>query len=304
MKLFLLIFNILFSGLALADANLIGGSVTDQSQWPASGFGRSGNASCSYTIVGERTLLTAAHCVRDGGTFNFARQGVNYSAVCTHHPQYSQAAWDFASSVTTPGNSDDSLPQIPVGATEDWALCITNAVVQGVPYEVVAVNSADVACINGLEITLSGFGCTRWGGSIDGQFRVGTAPTIQCPSSQAQDLVTRGRVALCSGDSGGGAYIVAPDGSRKYVGTNSRSNTTTTSYLSSTFGPKFGSWARSWAAQKQTQICGVTADAQGCRGGGSPNPDPDCGDKMQAAIDAQARAGAALGELQLCLTGR
>jgi len=150
-------------------------------------------------------------------------------------------------------------------------------------------------------VTLSGFGCTRWGGGIDGQFRVGTAPATQCPSSQSQDLVTRGNVALCSGDSGGGAYVVKADGSRKYVGTNSRSNTTTTSYLSATFGAKFGTWARSWAALKQVQVCGLTASAQGCRSVGSPDPDPDCADDLRAALEAQAKAGTALDTLRSCL---
>lgn len=282
--------------------DLIGGTVTDQARWPASGFGRSGSSGCSYTIVGERVLLTAAHCVRDGGSFTFARQGINYSAICTHHPQYSQAAWDFAASVTTPENPDDSEPQIPVGATEDWALCVTNAVVQGVTYEVIATDPNEVACASGLQVTLSGFGCTRWGGSIDGQFRTGVAPSTQCPSTNSQDLVTRGTTALCSGDSGGGAYIVKSDGSRKYVGTNSRSNTTTTSYLSATFGPKFGSWARSWAALKQVQVCGLTQDARGCLDNGSPDPEPRiCTSELAEVERLHALQTGALVTLNSCM---
>lgn len=288
---------------ALAEVELIGGTVTDQANWTASGFGRSGSAGCSYTVVGERVVLTAAHCVNDRGTFTFSRQGVNYSAVCDHHPQYSASAWRIAQVMLDKGDFVVGEDQFPVGATEDWAACVTNAVVRGVTYENVETDASKIGCQNGLVFTLSGYGCTRWGGSLDGQFRTGGAPAIQCPSASSQDLVTRGSSALCSGDSGGGAYLVKADGKRYYVGTNSRSNTTTTSYLSATFGPKFGTWFKQWLTTKGYKACGVSDGAVGCRdAGGGEEPDPnDCKEPLRMLTQAHDSVTSALASLRSCL---
>jgi hypothetical protein len=236
---------------------LIGGTVADPADWPASPW--VGN--CSSTLIGPRTLITAAHCVSNGGTKSFTIGTSRYSGACTHHAKYR-------------GNS-----------TADWALCYLTSEVTGVPFEVVA-KPAEVSCSVGKTFTWTGYGCQRWGGGIDGKFRVGTVNATKCPSGTNYDTVTRGSVALCSGDSGGGGYLVDAQGNRKLVGTNSRSDTRVTSYVSSTYSPAFYDWLVEWSNAKATKVCGVHADAPSCRGATPPDP-TRCQDERDAVAAAK-----------------
>lgn len=269
----LIIVSLLWAGYAYGQEEikpeLIGGKVADPADWPASPW--IGN--CSSTIVGPRVLLTAAHCVGNGGSTSFSIGPNRYSVVCTHHPSYR-------------GNS-----------TADWALCVSSTQIPELPYELVAKPS-EHTCRSGKTYLWTGYGCTRWGGSIDGRFRTGEVDAVRCPSGTNYDTVTRGSVALCSGDSGGGGYEVI-DGVRKVVGVNSRSNTTDTSYVSSTYTDAFHTWAMSWSSSKGVKICGLHDDAPGCRTDGDPDdPDdpeePDCNSEVEALQKA-------VDDLKLCL---
>lgn len=214
---------------------LIGGVIADPAEFKASPW--VGN--CTSALVGERVLFTAAHCVSNGGSKSFSIGTTRYTAKCTHHPEYR-------------GNS-----------TADFAVCLTDKIVEGdLQFEVVA-SKIDYAL--GLQLLLSGSGCQKWGGGLDGKYRIGRAKITKLPSGSNYDTVTQGDVALCSGDSGGPAWFVYPDGSRKLVGVNSRSNTTTTSYLSSHATVTAQNFYKSWAAGNGSKICGIHQDAARCR---------------------------------------
>ncbi len=258
MRTFVLATAFLFSPFANAqEAELIGGTIADPKDWPASPW--VGN--CSSTIIGERVLLTAAHCVSNGGTKTFTLGATRYSGTCTHHTSYSN------------------------NSTADWALCLLASPVTGVPLESIA-SASEASCNVGKKFLWTGYGCSRWGGTIDGKFRTGNVTTTKCPSGTNYDTITRGSVALCSGDSGGGGFIVFEDGTRKVVGVNSRSNTTDISYVSSTYTTSFTNWAMSWSGTKNVKICGLHADAKGC-GEGSQNPQT-CVTELNAADRAMA----------------
>jgi hypothetical protein len=220
---------------------LIGGVVAEPGAFPASPW--VGN--CTAAIVGERVLFTAAHCVSNGGSKSFTVANTKYTAKCTHHSEYR--------------NND----------TADFAVCLTDKKVQGVPFEHVTVA---VGYQKGDSILLSGYGCQKWGGGLDGKYRIGKAPVTRVPVGTDYDTVTVGSAALCSGDSGGPAFLVAADGSRKVIGVNSRSNTTTTSYLSSHGVSTAQNFYKSWAQANGAKICGIHPDAVGCRMSGPQKP--------------------------------
>lgn len=229
---------------------LINGRPVDGADWPASVYARSGNAACSATLVGERVVLMAAHCMDDGGKISFTAQANNYSASCTHHPQY------------------DS------NQTADFALCLTDRPVTGVVFEDIGI-SEDLSV--GQTVTLSGYGCINpgGGGGNDGIFRIGDATIQGLPNAVSNDTITKGGAALCFGDSGGSAYVVKGDSSRVIIGINSRGNISTTSYLASVYnGSLFSAWAKSWSkSNSNVKICGIHSGALYCRAGGSAPPD-------------------------------
>lgn len=229
---------------------LIGGKPADTAEWPASVYAKAGNSACSATLVGERVLFMAAHCMDNGGSVSFTAHANAYKAKCAHHPEYR-------------GND-----------TADWALCFVDRPVTGVPFEVlgteihVAMNST---------LLLSGYGCVKpgGGGGNDGIFRIGNATVKALPSGKNYDIATKGGAALCFGDSGGSAYLVT-DKARSIVGVNSRGDISTMSYLPSVASPSFISWAREWAYDAgNSRLCGVHDDALGCRGQENPPPQPD-----------------------------
>lgn len=253
MKHFLLFLGLLLSSdSALAqEIELINGTPADPNDWPASVYSRQGNSRCSATVVGERALFIAAHCVGNGASAEFSVGANSYRATCTHSPHYR-------------GNS-----------TADWALCKVSRAVVGIEYE--RVNSDPELVERGDTLRLTGYGCVRpgGGGGNDGVYRVGTSTVVGTPSGSDNDIVTRGGAALCYGDSGGPAFYEFDDGSRVLVSINSRGNIRDTSYLSSVATGQARSFIADWSNSHNVKICGVHEDAAGCRGGEDPGPDPD-----------------------------
>lgn len=257
---------------------LIGGRPADPSDWPASVYATMGNARCTATVVGERTLFIAAHCVANGGTATFSVGANNYTSVCTQSADYA-------------GN-----------ATADYALCLVDRKVTGISYENVSADLGILAV--GDEITLTGYGCIQpgGGGGNDGTYRIGEGTIQRLPVTNSNDIVVQGGAALCFGDSGGPAFKYLDPGKTKRVliSINSRGDIRSVSYLVSVATAQAKRFISAYMAQTKVLICGVSPDAQGCRDMG-PLPSMHCQQELAADLAAKAVSDASHDKLAACV---
>jgi hypothetical protein len=237
------------SAYAFDDVNVavIGGQQADPSDWPATLIFSN---RCTSTLVGERVVLTAAHCVPDGATGVVDLSTDRFAITCHHHPDYVE-------------DTPDDDPRRWEKVSPDFALCLMAESLPGVEAEWVNLDTA-VPAID-TRVVLLGFGCNAEGG-VDGGFGTlfeGIATVQGLPSGDRYYTKTRGGAAVCFGDSGGAAYL--PSRPRKVFAVNSRGDISKVSYLSTTSVPGFFSWAATWANSHGVRICGIHPDAAGCR---------------------------------------
>jgi hypothetical protein len=217
---------------------IIGGVVASRADWPATLTFTNGAGWCTATIIGPQVVLTAAHCIPNGGSARIQLMdppAPPTQIVCDHHPNY------------------------PADISVDFALCKASIPLNigNSKYEVVNVDPTIPRL--GSSITLLGFGCRTPGGNDQsfGVLYVGTT-TLQTRSTDNY-LVTSGGAALCYGDSGGGAFAAIDQFQlmRRLVAVNSRGDISTYSWLSATASGAFATWATDWSTQKGVKICGL-----------------------------------------------
>lgn len=247
--------------------DLIGGSIPNPQDWPASFASNQSGSGCTATLLSKDVLQLAAHCVGNGRTASITIDGRAYTGTCNHHPNY---------------KSDE---------TADYALCKMSTPVDRTWYEKVLTDETKIKV--GTKITLAGAGCTSRGNGSFGTFRTGESNVVSLPVRD-NDTVTRGGAALCFGDSGGSAFYV--EGKDRWVmGVNSRGNISDTSYLSSVFTSAAKSWYQSWASVNKVSICGINSWAEKCQSGGpapspSPSPTPSPSPSPEGPIPAHCLA--------------
>lgn len=254
MKL-LIAFLFLVSGIAQGAQDLIGGTPVQPGEYPEVVYITNGSARCSATIIGPRVIMTAGHCVADGGVISeVVHNQLVFKATCKQAPLYRDHKEDH-----------------------DMALCKTD--------KVLAVKYASISAKGpalGEVVTLSGYGCIKpgGGGGNDGIFRTGQAKVIQLPSATDDWFYTRDTAALCFGDSGGPVFLklTSPTTQKHLViGVNSRGNARDLSLLTALYIEKSHAFFKAFASEQGVEICGINKD---CGDGSKPGKpevvNPEC----------------------------
>jgi len=208
---------------------------------------------CGATVVGPRTIVPAAHCVKNSKTVTFETAS---------HAKFTA---DMTKSSLYPGkNHDLALGYVKSG---DISGVKQMATIGG-------------AASTGQQLTLLGFGCTRPDQpASDGKLRFGNTAILGTDSYQIKSGGTGGAI-LCIGDSGGPSFMEA-GGKRVLVGVNAQGNMTTSNYSTRLDIPDTTSFLTTFANTNNTKICGVAgytcdgppvADDPSCTLKAVPNP--------------------------------
>jgi len=215
--------------------------------WPASLYPKTGDGDCSATLVGPEVLLTAAHCVDNGSTASFKLKGAPHTAICSQAESYA--------------NKTD--------ISADYALCRVSPAVAGIRFE--RVNGAQSLLTDGLEVLLTGFGCTKDNGTggNDGNYWIGTSNISEAPSKSTNGFRTSGGAALCFGDSGAAAFVQQDGDRRIVIAVNSEiepgagGGLGDTSRLGSVSSPAALAFFAKWSyAQGKPKFCGYNTQAR------------------------------------------
>ncbi len=200
---------------------------------------------CSGTVIGNKVVLIAAHCLRQNKQVTLIIRNKRIKADCTIAPGYHDG-----------------------DKHKDIAVCELSEPVR-VPFETISTNTKYTEV--GKKVYLTGFGCEDPSKPPESSsnrfvFRYG-GTKLHRVTAESDFLVTRGKVALCLGDSGGGTYVFFDDsesGSRRLVGVNSFVGHPF-SYITRLDKKWAADFLKSWSEKRNLKICGLHADATGCR---------------------------------------
>lgn len=244
-----------------AQPQLGNGVIANVQKWPASLVADAAGETCTATLIGPRTLLTAAHCVGDKKEIKIQlKKGADpLTGTCSRAPGWTE---------TTPSN--------------DIALCLMAEPVKrpGLVYEWVSLDPSPLK--TGLRLTAGGYGCQdlkKKKLEVPPVFRIGPL-FIDRPPTPGQTwpnwifavaATDASKSFVCPGDSGGAVYWVRADQSRLIVAvmsavqTDPASKDFKVSYLAALSTEAGKAFIEGWAKTATQEICGVPPGPGDCR---------------------------------------
>jgi len=192
--------------------------------------------SCSGTLIGDRVLLTAAHCLGSHTSVQITLPSGNIKGPC-----------------------EKFYSKDPQGIVMiDLALCALRSSVTQIPFESLPSDAETVALTD--EVLLTGYGASS---ALQGQFVIGTTTVTDLRDSL---MTTDGQVYTTSGDSGGAVFKLF-NGQRRLVGVNNRVITGQASFATLTGAVK--QIVKDWQASASASlgipvlVCGLDQNACG-----------------------------------------
>ena len=208
--------------------------------WPVTFiFRMPGSPGCTATAIGAHVILTAAHCLPadSSGTLTIDQQQL--AVKCNRHPRW---------------------PQV---RTADFALCYVESALRAPTGGFETLTFDDTAVVVQTEVTLLGFGCRFDGSPGFGLLVQGTANVI---TLTAESIDTGAGSTLCTGDSGGAAYLATGSyAGRRRVAALNHASDSVHSVLSRIAHPEFKTWATQWSNSTGAALCGLDPAASNCR---------------------------------------
>ena len=185
-----------------------------------------GKKVCTGTIIGPRTILSAAHCVTRKA------EGAHIHYLGKKYP-----VSFFSSDERTRGH--------------DLALAITEKDIKGARFARLGRGLA-----HGISVIMAGFGCTKKGGR-PGALHIGKSKVIGMDEDHILSASPGGSV-LCEGDSGGPTFVDEGSG-RRLVAVSSLSDISKININVRTDSDVSYAFFQTAATSRQIQICGINS---------------------------------------------